>query len=356
MMSPLSINIGETLAETPGSLGVVALPLPAEISANHPLPVSEAVGRLLARTLALCRPDVAGTAAPPVDDGTLRELTAQCTAASASVARLSSLSDDERSFDRFFGIERHASPDAPAIGVVWGLIALLYELARPHSLTPIECSTLVTGFYRLAQRFAPVSAQRDERRPERATQVTGRTGSVLNRWRNGHLIFVALVDGLIQVHACAIGAIENRCASEAIEALRGASCLLSASGAAMRLAGDMSTDEYEAVRRVMAPPHVPANFSGLFNADHRELLRRTKAMGGALATDWPEIASAREDYWRALNDAYDAHRWVCDRLVGTAPSLASATQQSQQPAPEKLKGFARRAMRFSGFPGEPDRS
>ena len=99
----------------------------------------------------------------------------------------------------------------------------------------------------------------------------------------------------------------------------------------------------------MAPPHVPEGFSGLFNADHRCMLSVTKKLGTLLHQEWREIAWAREEYWRALNDAYSAHRWVCQRLVKEAPSLATASRDLEQPAPEKLEGFARRALLFSGF-------
>lgn len=75
----------------------------------------------------------------------------------------------------------------------------------------------------------------------------------------------------------------------------------------------------------------------------------TKRLGMLLNQEWGEIAWAREEYWLGLSGAYSAHRWVCQQLVNEAPSLRTSYRSSEQPAPEKLEAFARRALQFSGY-------
>jgi hypothetical protein len=336
-----------------GFFGRAVFPVPSDIVENQASQTSEPARKLLGAAIALCRPRRPGFVVGSLADEELRVLADDCHAlivqatAYPGAARL--LNDDEQSFDRFFGIVRHDSPDAFAIGIAWGLIAMLYEVSRPHSLIPAELSALMFGFHRLAEAFfVPVVAG------ERALVVATDGKPTLKRhaierWRNGHLTFVALTDGLIFAHVRATSAIERRDAAAAVAALRDASCLFVASGAAMRLTGDMEPGHYDGIRAIMSPPRVPEGFSGLFDTDHRQLLRLTKKLGPLLKQEWQELAWAREEYWRALNDAYSAHRWVCEKLVGGAASLATASRWSEQPAPEKLEAFARRTLQFGGY-------
>jgi len=338
------------------AFGVRAVfPVPSTIAADLPLRTSERAKGMLQAALNICDRRRPSVILGDVDVEKLEALVTDCRVLSAHHAEHGAvnhlLSEDEQTFDRFFGIGRCSSADAFAIGTAWGLIAMLHEIRRPHSLIPAELSDLVSGFYRLAESFLPAMSG-----PHEFVVNTGNKAPdpplhqpPIVRWKNGHLSFVALTCGLIFAHVRAIAAIERRNAAEANTALRDASCLFSASAAAMHLAGDMTPDDYDEVRGLMSPPNMPEGFSGLFNADHRQMLNVTKKLGSLLHQEWKEIAWAREEYWRTLNDAYCAHRWVCQRLVKEAPSLATASRALEQPAPEKLEGFARRALLFSGF-------
>jgi hypothetical protein len=341
-----------TIPQASGLSGRAVFPLPSAIVADQPSRTSEPAKQLLAAAIALCRPRRPGFVVGSLADDELQVLAASCHALTSRVGSPPEaptlLSDDERSFDRFFGIARHDSSDAFAIGIAWGLIAMLHEVSRPHSLIPAELAALMSGFYRLAEAFLPPVA--GERPPMAAADgKPTRHRHAIERWRNGHLTFVALTDGLIFAHVRATSAIERQDAAAAVAALRDASCLFAASGAAMRLTGDMAPEDYDRIRAIMSPPRVPEGFSGLFDADHRYLLHLTKRLGILLNQEWQEIAWAREEYWLALNDVYSAHRWVCQKLVGKAPSLATASKLHEQPAPEKLEAFARRALRIGGY-------
>ncbi len=72
----------------------------------------------------------------------------------------------------------------------------------------------------------------------------------------------------------------------------------------------------------MGPPQVPDGFSGLFNCDHRHLLRLTKQLGLLLGGDLPGIAWERENYWMALNAAYSAI------IVWSVANLSVACQRN----------------------------
>lgn len=139
------------------ALGVATFAFPCTISAVHPQRASNEVRHLLARALALCQPFAPSSPFYSIGDAKLSALAAQCIALSgagtSSIECASMLTDDEACFDHFFGISRSTSHDAFALGIVWGLLAMLYEVGRPHSLTPTELAALVSGFYLLAEAF-----------------------------------------------------------------------------------------------------------------------------------------------------------------------------------------------------------
>jgi hypothetical protein len=331
-------------------LGWAAFPLPSSIAAYRPGEGSPKAKQLLAAALSLCLPRKPGYVVGGFDDDDLQALARQCqTLCPPASVQTPALSDDERSFDSLFAIARADTVDAFVAGVVCGLLASLCELSRPNSLVPAEQAALIGGFHELAEVIHPARAdEHPAARPERPVAAP-RPRHVFERWRNGHLAFTALIDGLILFHLAAIGAIERHDHPGAASSLRAAARLLLAAAAAMRLTGDMTPEDYDEVRAIMTPPRVPEGFSGLFNADHRQLLRLAKQLGQLLKEPGAELVWPREEYWLALNDAYSSHRWVCQKLVGAAPSLASASRWNEQPGPQKIEAFARRSLVFGGF-------
>lgn len=327
--------------------------VPGDITPDLPLRTSPEARTLLIKAVGLCRPRRAGFVLGGEAKHELRGLARACRALLAARNSEDSpaeaiLDEQERDFDRFFGLARSRSPDAFVVGIVWGIIATLEEISHPNTLVPAEMAALAGGFYQLAKPFLESfdgEGTLEGRQEDEATLIR----HPMERWRNGHLAFVALTGGLIFAHVRAIAAIEGGDFAHARAALSDVSSLFFASAAAMRLTGDMSAEDYEGVRSIMSPPQVPDGFSGLFNCDHRHLLRLTRKLGLLLSGDLPEIDWERENYWMALNAAYSAHRGVCRELVGRAPSLATVSKEQEKPAYEMLEGFAKRALFLSGY-------
>lgn len=256
---------GTTLANKSCFPGWAAFPIPSEIAADLPSRTSPAAKEILARAISLCERRRPGFVFSDFDEEKLQGLAADCHALIDQYAVHSNmaeqLNDNERSFDKFFGIVRHDSPDAFAIGIVWGLIAMLHEVNRPHALISAELTALMAGFYRLAEAFLPaVTGKRTF--VANTNDAPASNDAAIGRWRNGHLTFVALTGGLILAHVRAISAIESRNDAEAIAALRDASCLFAASAAAMHLTGDLTPEDYEGIRALMNPPPRPRRLFG----------------------------------------------------------------------------------------------
>jgi len=362
MLTPSSRGAREHVAEfgaanEAGFLRLAVLPFPAGIATDQASKTSDEARRIVGRAIRLCRPRWPGHALQGVADAELSSLADECRALLSRAAPGDApcpLRDEELAFDRFFGMARHPSTDAFALGIVWGILAMLHEVNRPHSLVPAEMTALTTGYFELARPFLPHGDDGSGREEASAgPRPAPRAEAAIERWKNGHLMFVSLTDGLILAHRRAISALGRDDAAEAGCALHDCSSLFAASAAAMRLTGDMEPREYEEVRAIMSPPRVPEGFSGLFNADHRQLLGVTKPLGALLRQPPAQLAWSREAYWQALNDAYAAHRWVCQRLVNEAPSLIGTTHGSARPAHEKLERFAKRALYFAGCVKSP---
>ena len=281
-------------------------PYPSRISADQASKTSAGARRILARAIVLCRPRRPGHTLQCVADEELAELAQEGRALlehqAPDVEGVCPFRDEERSFDGFFGIRRHASADALAIGVAWGVLAMIHEASRPHSLVPAELAALTSGFFRLAAPFV-TSLDGTSVREDAIEPALPQSGRVIERWLNGHLTFVALTDGLIFAHLRAIAALQRGEMAEGAIALRDASCLFTASAAAMRLTGDMQPHDFHDARFAMNPPHVPEGFSGLFNADHRRLLGLIQGLGELLREPSSQLEWALEEYWQALNDA-----------------------------------------------------
>ena len=325
------------------------------ITADQAAKTSEQAKRIVGRVILLCKSRQRSPSLQRIADGALADLAQECrqllAGQVAGIAIPGALTENERLFDSFLHIERHGSPDALAIGIAWGMLTLVHEVSRPHRLVPAELSALSTGFFRLADPFVhgvDVHPRAEATAHPCCAVFPYADHPPFERWKNGHLMLVALADGLIYAHLNAISAIENEDWSAASIALRDASSMLTASAVSMRLAGDMGQSEYDHVRAQMSPPHVPRPLSGLFNADHRHLLAATRRLGVLLQQPAPELAWAREEYWQALKVAYGGHRWVCEQLTHHSPSIVGMSRGVQRPASTEIEGFASRTLYFAG--------
>jgi hypothetical protein len=325
---------------------VTPFAVPDLIALDLPNTLSERAKEVLGQTAAVCMSHICGTIAPTPDASLLAALTRGCSELNALLPTdIAHLTERQRVFDSFFRIRRSVSQDAFATGLAAAAIAASHELSRTNSLLPVENASLVCALHRIASEFVSVSGAGgiSIRSPSAAPMLP----QSFERWRNGHVLFVGLIDGAIYFHHKAINAIRERDDAAANLALRDLSCIFHGSAAALRLAGDVTPAEYDEIRVYMGPPNLPGGFSGLWNADHSFLLQLIKQLGSAIRLAHPSIAAAREEYLLSINAAYAAHRYVCQKAVGQAASLATQSAAVEQPGHETLRQFAKRTIEWA---------
>jgi len=180
----------------------------------------------------------------------------------------------------------------------------------------------------------------------------------LVRWRRAHHTFFAIIQALVFAHRLVERAVAEGDLHEAAQGLRVSADLFWASAAAMRLAGDMRSEDYARVRRSMEPPRMAPGFSGLHLADHVVLLQAVKRMRRLFQAPPRKLETAIVAYRQAVDAAYRSHAWVCREFVGDAPSLRmeSGASTAEDSAPSRLMNhYRRRYLRMTGHsePGDP---
>jgi hypothetical protein len=154
---------------------------------------------------------------------------------------------------------------------------------------------------------------------------------VKRRWRRGHHAFFVLIQGLILAQRQLRQALEEEDIPAARDALRLCTDLLNGSVAALRLAGNISPRAYEeVVRPSMSPPHVSEGFSGLYNADHNVFIRQLRGLSSAMATLPAALEPDRLRHIEAVQTVYEAHAYVCDKMVGDGPSIRMTARDEQK--------------------------
>lgn len=153
-----------------------------------------------------------------------------------------------------------------------------------------------------------------------------------HRWKAAHRLFFTHIQGLV----VAIDAFERDPTEDRLDDVTE---LLLGSVVMMQFAADFLDEGYDWVRDDMAKVH--EDFSGVFSADHAELLKRLRSMRAA-KDDFPE---AHDRLGAALNTVYNAHAYVCRRFVEDGGSLANPDVN----APELLRTkFRRKALVTAG--------
>jgi hypothetical protein len=135
-------------------------------------------------------------------------------------------------------------------------------------------------------------------------------GSSIERWIVGHHLFFVEIQTII----VAIDAYE-RAPTDAN--LRAVVDLIRGSATSMQFAGNFTREGYEPVRESMA--HLDEDFSGIFSADHRLMIRKLGKLKRAIDAN----SSLHRDLKDAIEVAYKAHAYVCRRFVGDGGSLAN---------------------------------
>ncbi|MCG8312778.1 MAG: hypothetical protein MI976_06130 [Pseudomonadales bacterium] len=150
--------------------------------------------------------------------------------------------------------------------------------------------------------------------------------SAQTKWQGFHWTFFIDVQGLILSLKSFEQSFNNQQLDQAAADLRCTAALLKASGAAMKLAGNFTADEYENdVRVSMMPPHVQSdNFSGLMSWEHACLIKLWQQLSPTFGKLPQQISSAHTEFVEAFVDMISAHRGVCNKFVGDETSLRSS--------------------------------
>lgn len=222
----------------------------------------------------------------------------------------------DAAYDRYFGLLRAPGRlrTAPVVAAVTGDL--------PHTgLTGDRRAVLVEGM-RLASRVTAAA-----RAPFDTERVDGARGP-LRRWKLGHQVFHLLLTAMNSGLDEALAATRSGAWPQLPDGLEQLRLLYDSATAAMEYASDFPAAAYrDEVRPTMAPPHLPPGFSGVFNRDHRVMVRRMRDLEravGALPPDVPPLAAVRLRA-DALRDAQGRnrreHARICRRCVPDGASL-----------------------------------
>jgi hypothetical protein len=256
--------------------------------------------------------------------------------------------EGERTHDDFFHIGRVAG-DAVEIffrTAVWANWALLEDLSEaPFTIDTAKLDALDDAL-RTVQAWVLGVPATSGTRIASWTAASAEYRSA-RRWIRGHQIFAALTQGLIVAFADLRSALAADDAAAVESAVTFVETMLAGSAAALEFTGDMPPADYAGlIRPQMKPPFVPETFSGLLSSDHRFLigfLRQIKPFLDMLQQRNPAGHARIKD---ALGGVYDSHIFVCDRLVGKAPSLMMSAA-SAKTGPEQLAVF--KDLRLKAF-------
>ncbi|MEP2639441.1 hypothetical protein [Roseobacter sp.] len=127
--------------------------------------------------------------------------------------------------------------------------------------------------------------------------------------------------------------------------LDAAAQIMTASGAAMALAGSFTRESYETqIRETMMPPHVASEgFSGLMSWEHGILVNIWRGLRPKFAGLPAELRPAHDRFVAAYKTMADGHVNVCSRFVGES---AHSLRYDDRDAVQSLRRFgdARRRL------------
>lgn len=339
---------------------ILCLPLPQHLDGVDSTPRPDAARRALGALF-----DGAPTRDPRLLierlEAPARAIVARWRTAVESGAAPGSGSERHQEYEAYFGVQRLAGGDPLASLGEAALVAyhrLLLDSLRGCSLGSVELSLLQGTFEEIAATLggAPDPSLAEPVVP--GSWAGARSEAPVDamvRWKLGHQAFFVLIQASIAAHTQLAVALRERQHRPAAEALSLATRLWWGTAAAFRYTGDFSADDYErVVRPSMSPPAMKHGFSGLLSVDHAYLLRAVKALRPALQELPEELGREHRLYLQALDAAYEAHAFVCERFVGCAQSLKGSHQDPQASAPTILRReFKSRALRNAGGPTDP---
>jgi hypothetical protein len=165
----------------------------------------------------------------------------------------------------------------------------------------------------------------------------------LFRWKQQHQLFFLIIHGLLYLLHVLEEALDREHAPVTQSILNDFADLMEASAMAFHLAADFSTEDYETRIRPDMTAHDP-HFSGLFYADHKELVTSLRVLKRVPNDFEDELARIGE----VISEAYDVHARVCLRFVGETSSLAS--KDDTRVAAESIRGkYVKRTKVIAGL-------
>jgi hypothetical protein len=176
----------------------------------------------------------------------------------------------------------------------------------------------------------------------------------LNRWENGHHVFIVLIQSLVVVHLRLGRSLERKDWRAASDALADAALLWRACCAAFHFTGDFTPEAFETiVRPSMAPPHENDGFSGTWSADHAQLLKVLRGIRPLFQTLPPDLSRRYRVYKWDLDAGYESHSMVCGDLAGSGPSLKMKAAHTEASAVEEIRKLKTRTLKLAGYSDQP---
>ncbi|SFR13289.1 hypothetical protein [Poseidonocella sedimentorum] len=252
----------------------------------------------------------------------------------------STLDGAQRLFDSYFLVERASGPPVEMLraAIAQALPICVADIETGVELDETQFEKLARGLHRLAD-WALIPADMPDFTPPQMT------ADPLFRWKQQHQLFFLIIHGMLYLLHVLEEALDREHAPVTQTILSDFADLMEASKVAFHLAANFSAEAYEDLIRPDMTAHDP-HFSGLFYADHKELvtsLRVLKRVPDDFEEELDRISAA-------ISETYDAHAHVCLRFVGETSSLAS--KDDSRVAAESIRGkYVKRTKVIAGLAG-----
>lgn len=155
----------------------------------------------------------------------------------------------------------------------------------------------------------------------------------LARWKVGHHIFSLFIQAALLALHNVEQCFSQKNKIEGAISLRNAARMMRISALAMRYSADFKREKYESIIRTS----MPERFSGLGSMDHAHLIKIMTRMKKNKDFLQGLFGEEYNDFVLAVQQAYEAHIFVCQRFVENRSSLRG--DGSIHPATEILTEF-----------------
>lgn len=250
----------------------------------------------------------------------------------------STLDGAQRSFDSYFLVKRAAGEPVDMLrsAMAQALPICVADIESGAKLNEEQLEILARGLHRLADWALFPNDMPKHTAPSVPTDA-------LFRWKQQHQLFFLIIHGMLYLLHVLEEALDREHAPVTQSILSDFADLMEASSVAFHLAADFSTEEYETRIRPDMTNHDP-HFSGLFYADHKELVTSLRVLKRVPKDFEEELDRISE----VISATYDVHARVCLRFVGETSSLAS--KDDSRVAAESIRGkYVKRTKVIAGL-------